>query len=171
MTSLQTDRPAGLRVREISGASVHALITLLASEGLPTDDVAEADRRFFAFSDANGSIVSYGGLERAGDDLLLRSVVTTAAHRGAEHGGTITEWLGFPDFHEAAGSPDLSAAPPDSDYPGALHSAHAPSHLEGDQEFADSPLEEARFELPVPPVSSSKFDPSRADLAKAFQAP
>ena len=117
MTSLQTDRPAGLRVREISGASVHALITLLASEGLPTDDVAEADRRFFAFSDANGSIVSYGGLERAGDDLLLRSVVTTAAHRGAEHGGTITEWLGFPDFHEAAGSPDLSAAPPDSGLP------------------------------------------------------
>jgi hypothetical protein len=33
------------------------------------------------------------------------------------------------------------------DYPGALHSAHAPSHLEGDQEFADSPLEQAGFEL------------------------
>ena len=37
------------------------IITLLAFEGLPMDDVAETGRRFFAFSDANGSIIGYGG--------------------------------------------------------------------------------------------------------------
>jgi N-acetylglutamate synthase-like GNAT family acetyltransferase len=93
MPKVQTDRRARLHVREISSESLDDLITLLASEGLPTDDVAETDRKFFAFSDANGSIVGYGGLERAGEDLLLRSVVTTPAYRGAGHGRAITEWL------------------------------------------------------------------------------
>jgi N-acetylglutamate synthase-like GNAT family acetyltransferase len=82
-----------LDIREISGGSLHGLIPLLASEGLPTEDVAEPERRFFAFLDAGGATLGYGGLERAEGDMLLRSVVTRPMCRGAGHGRAITEWL------------------------------------------------------------------------------
>jgi N-acetylglutamate synthase-like GNAT family acetyltransferase len=93
MSELPTDGLARLHVREISGDSLRELVTLLTSEGLPTGDVEEVDRRFFAFFDAEGRAVGYGGLERAKGDMLLRSVVTLPATRGAGHGRAITEWL------------------------------------------------------------------------------
>ena len=84
---------SNLNVREITREPLDSLVALVAAEGLPTDDIGEPDRRFFAFSDAQGIMVGYGGLERAEEDILLRSVVTAPMQRGAGHGQAITEWL------------------------------------------------------------------------------
>ena len=84
---------AQLETREITADSLRNLEGLLAAEGLPTEDVREAGRRFFALHDAQQVAVAYGGLEHAGGDMLLRSVVTAPAQRGAGHGRAITEWL------------------------------------------------------------------------------
>src|SRR5215469_17449417 len=77
MSKPRGDRQVPPGVREISRDSLNDLVTLLASEGLPIEDVAEPERRFFAFFNADGATVGYGGLERADGDMLLRSVVTT----------------------------------------------------------------------------------------------
>ena len=41
-----------LTAREICGGELQVLGTLLSAEGLPTEDIHESGRRFFAFSDA-----------------------------------------------------------------------------------------------------------------------
>jgi amino-acid N-acetyltransferase len=93
MRKPKADRQARLQVREISGGSLRELVGLLVAEGLPTEDVGEAGRRFFAFCDAEGTAIGYGSLERAEGDMMLRSVVTTPTYRGAGYGRVITEWL------------------------------------------------------------------------------
>jgi len=49
MSKPRGDRQVPPGVREISRDSLNDLVTLLASEGLPIEDVAEPERRFFAF--------------------------------------------------------------------------------------------------------------------------
>jgi N-acetylglutamate synthase-like GNAT family acetyltransferase len=93
MRKPQTNSQTCLDVREISGHSLDNLVTLLGAEGLATEDIGEPRRRFFAFSDTRGTVVGYGGLERAEHDMLLRSVVTAPMHRGAGQGQAITKWL------------------------------------------------------------------------------
>ena len=63
MSKPRGDRQVPPGVREISRDSLNDLVTLLASEGLPIEDVAEPERRFFAFFNADGATVGYGGLE------------------------------------------------------------------------------------------------------------
>jgi arsenate reductase len=43
----------------------------LQAEGLPTDDLEEAERTFFQYETLSGSPVGYGGFERYGSDVLL----------------------------------------------------------------------------------------------------
>jgi arsenate reductase len=57
------------------GADDAAFGALLAANALPTDDLAEPGRSFFAFRTLSGRPVGYGGVEIAGADVLLRSVV------------------------------------------------------------------------------------------------
>jgi len=51
---------------------------------LPTDDLAEPGRSFFAYATVSGERVGYGGFERLGRDVLVRSLVVLphARHRG-----------------------------------------------------------------------------------------
>ena len=93
MSKPRGDRQVPPGVREISRDSLNDLVTLLASEGLPIEDVAEPERRFFAFFNADGATVGYGGLERADGGMLLRSVVTTPKERRAGYGRMLTQWL------------------------------------------------------------------------------
>nr|WP_311925045.1 GNAT family N-acetyltransferase [Microvirga sp. 3-52] len=54
----------------------------LQAEGLPTDDLEEAERTFFQYTTLGGSPVGYGGFERYGSDVLLRSMVVLPEMRG-----------------------------------------------------------------------------------------
>jgi N-acetylglutamate synthase-like GNAT family acetyltransferase len=87
----ETDSQAtSLTARPADGA---ALARLLASNDLPTEDLAAPGRRFFEFTDSEGDPVGVGGLELYGEAALLRSVVTLKVARGGGYGRAIVEWL------------------------------------------------------------------------------
>lgn len=63
----------------------------LSDAGLPTDDVEESGRVFFRAMAANGDTIGFSGIERCGEDVLLRSLVVLPEHRGRTVGVLITE--------------------------------------------------------------------------------
>lgn len=63
------------------------LAAMLSAAGLPTTDLEEPDRVFLRF--ANDSLIGFAGIEGAGDDRLLRSVVVASANRGTGVGREI----------------------------------------------------------------------------------
>lgn len=65
----------------------------LAAEGQPTDDLAGAGNRFFAFETLDGAVVGRGGFELFGADALLRSLVVAPGARGAGLGRNIVPLL------------------------------------------------------------------------------
>ncbi|CCC98709.1 amino-acid N-acetyltransferase [Azospirillum brasilense] len=67
-----------------------ALAALLAMEGLPNQDIAEAGRRFWRV-DAPDGLLGYGGLEIYGPDGLLRSVVLPPERRRKGEGCTVVD--------------------------------------------------------------------------------
>ncbi|CAO3373926.1 arsenic resistance N-acetyltransferase ArsN2 [Azospirillum argentinense] len=67
-----------------------ALAALLATEGLPTSDIAAAGRCFWRV-DAPDGLLGYGGLEVYGRDGLLRSVVVPPERRRKGDGGAVVE--------------------------------------------------------------------------------
>ncbi len=64
----------------INGAAPELRIAL-DQAGLPTDDITEPGRVFFAYSTLAGEQVGYGGFEQYGGDVLLRSIVVPEAQR------------------------------------------------------------------------------------------
>ena len=66
------------------------LAAALASANLPTEDLAEGGRVFFALADS-GRPIGFGGLELYGEDALLRSVVVLPDARGQGYGRVLTE--------------------------------------------------------------------------------
>ncbi len=81
---LLPQRPAG-EIRKEDGTpllvdtpiagSDTGLMTALQEAGLPTDDLTEPGRSFFAYATVTGERVGYGGFERMGRDVLVRSLV------------------------------------------------------------------------------------------------
>lgn len=69
-----------LRDERISGGDP-GLAAALMHTGLPMDDLAEAGRTFYAYRTLAGRRVGYGGFERHGHDVLLRSIVVPPADR------------------------------------------------------------------------------------------
>ena len=67
-------------LREIP-ASDPRLAAVLASEGLPTEDLGRSDQRFFTW-DNDGIVLAHCGWEGRGADRLLRSLVVTPHERG-----------------------------------------------------------------------------------------
>lgn len=57
---------------------------------LPTDDIDQPGRIFFRYADDTG-VIGYVGLEGAGDDLLLRSLVVQRSRRREGHGRRLVE--------------------------------------------------------------------------------
>ena len=49
------------------------LALALHEAGLPTDDLTEPGRRFFAYATVSGERVGFGGFEHMGRDVLVRS--------------------------------------------------------------------------------------------------
>ena len=81
---LLPQRPAG-EIRKEDGmqllvdtpiaGSDAGLAAALQEAGLPTDDLTEPGRGFFAYATVSSELVGYGGFERMGRDVLVRSLV------------------------------------------------------------------------------------------------
>jgi len=63
----------------------------LTEAHLPTDDIEDQGRTFFRAQSSDGRAVGYLGVERCGDDFLLRSVVVLPDHRGQGLGSVLVE--------------------------------------------------------------------------------
>ncbi len=85
---IKDDGEPALRDRPIDGTDP-ALAAALAEAGLPTDDLAEPGRRFFAAHTLSGQPVGYAGFEIYGEDVLLRSLVVLPEARGKGFGGAL----------------------------------------------------------------------------------
>ena len=83
---------ACLRLLPSGPDGLEELTQALDRAGLPSDDVFLPVRRFFRAVDAGGP-VGFGGLEGAGPDLLLRSVVVRADSRRRGHGAALVRAL------------------------------------------------------------------------------
>jgi arsenate reductase len=70
-----------------------ALAAALREAGLPTGDLAEPGRRFFAYDALDGTRLGYGGIEPLGADALLRSLVVLPAARRQGAGAGIVALL------------------------------------------------------------------------------
>ena len=80
-----------MQARPIS-ADDAGLLGALAAGGLPTEDLGDPGRSFFAFEHEAGA-VGYAGYELCGTEVLLRSVVVLPEARGRGHGRAMTETL------------------------------------------------------------------------------
>jgi arsenate reductase len=85
---VKDDGEPALRDRPVA-AGDPGLVAALVEAGLPTDDLAEPGRAFFAYATLSGEIVGYAGVEIHGAEALLRSLVVVPAARGRGFGGAI----------------------------------------------------------------------------------
>lgn len=81
-----------METRKVALNELDHLRKSLSQAGLPFSDVSEPDRQFYRF-EVDGQWVAYGGLEGAGCDLLLRSMVVCEAHRGEGLGKAVLSEL------------------------------------------------------------------------------
>ncbi|ARM92542.1 GCN5-related N-acetyltransferase protein (plasmid) [Rhizobium sp. CIAT894] len=79
-----------IRLEQVTGNDA-ALKAALTDAHLPTDDIEDHGRTFFKALSSDGRIVGFSGVERCGDDHLLRSVVVLPDHRGQRLGGVLVE--------------------------------------------------------------------------------
>ncbi|CAO3443434.1 hypothetical protein [Azospirillum argentinense] len=77
-------------VTPLAKPALPALAALLAMEGLPNQDIADAGRRFWRVDDSDG-LLGYGGLEVHGRDGLLRSVVVLPERRRKGNGRAVVD--------------------------------------------------------------------------------
>ncbi|WP_178916974.1 arsenic resistance N-acetyltransferase ArsN2 [Natronomonas gomsonensis] len=84
---------SGLRLRGADAEALEYVETLLTAADLPAEDVRSNPERFYVAFDGDDR-VGIGGLEPAGDDALLRSVVVEAAVRGRGYGEALRAALG-----------------------------------------------------------------------------
>jgi len=82
----------GLRVSRLDPKGLCQLRDALAAVALPTADLTEPGRFFFAFADAAG-LVGFGGIEGGGLDRLLRSLIVVADRRRNGIGGAMLALL------------------------------------------------------------------------------
>lgn len=90
-----------LRDQEIAGEDA-GLVAALQAEGLPTDDLSEPGRRFYAYRTLSGELVGYVGRELYGADAFLRSLVVLPAQRGKGLGKAIVSRIARRAFDEGA---------------------------------------------------------------------
>jgi arsenate reductase len=79
-----------------------ALIAALRAANLPVEDLAESERRFFAYRTLAGTPVGFGGYELYGRDALLRSVVVLPKVQTKKIGRNLVPLLAYRAFREGA---------------------------------------------------------------------
>ncbi|MET0281131.1 MAG: arsenic resistance N-acetyltransferase ArsN2 [Steroidobacteraceae bacterium] len=65
----------------------------LQASGLPIDDLGEPGRVFYRYATLSRAAIGYGGFEQYGEDVLLRSLVAPAGHRGIGMGRSMLALL------------------------------------------------------------------------------
>jgi amino-acid N-acetyltransferase len=83
-----------LTLQPATGDDLATVVDLLGAADLPHEDVRAAEARFYlAYADdrRDADPVGAAGLERCGDDGLLRSVVVAEPHRGEGHGSAVVD--------------------------------------------------------------------------------
>jgi len=83
--------PRLLTARPLPEGERPVLAAVLSAASLPTQDLGEPGREFFAFRDPRGTLVGYGGIEVLGRDALLRSVITVPEMRDRAYGAAIVD--------------------------------------------------------------------------------
>ena len=78
---LKEDGAPFIVARPVSGDD-DGLVQALRDAELPTVDLTDPGRSFFAFYTLTGSHLGYGGFEQFGKDRLIRSLVVAPEHRG-----------------------------------------------------------------------------------------
>jgi amino-acid N-acetyltransferase len=76
---------SGLRLRGADAEALEYVETLLTAADLPVEDVRSNPEWFYVAFDGDDR-VGVGGIESAGDDALLRSVVVETSVRGRGYG-------------------------------------------------------------------------------------
>jgi N-acetylglutamate synthase-like GNAT family acetyltransferase len=83
--------PRLLTARPLPEGERPVLAAVLSAASLPSEDLSEPGREFFAFRDPRGTLVGYGGIEVLGADALLRSIVTVPEMRDRAYGAAIVD--------------------------------------------------------------------------------
>lgn len=83
--------PRLLTARPLLAGEHAALAAVLTAASLPTQDLSDPGREFFAFRDPRGTVVGYGGIEVLATDALLRSVITVPEMRDRAYGAAIVD--------------------------------------------------------------------------------
>jgi N-acetylglutamate synthase-like GNAT family acetyltransferase len=83
--------PRLLTARPLPEGERPLLAAVLSAANLPSRDLSEPGREFFAFRDPRGTLVGYGGIEVLGADALLRSIVTVPEMRDRAYGAAIVD--------------------------------------------------------------------------------
>lgn len=73
---------SAIKLEQIEGNDAD-LKAALTDAHLPTDDIDDQGRTFFRAQSSDGRAVGFLGVERCGDNFLLRSVVVLPDQRGA----------------------------------------------------------------------------------------
>ena len=81
---------SAIKLEQVTGSDLD-LKTALTGARLPTDDIEDQGRTFFKAVSADDRIVGFSGVERRGDDYLLRSVVVLPDRRGSGLGRAVVE--------------------------------------------------------------------------------
>ena len=81
---------SAIRLEQIEGNDA-GLKAALTEAHLPTDDIEDHGRTFFKAVLEDDRIVGFSGVERCGDDFLLRSVVLLPGQRGQGLGSILVE--------------------------------------------------------------------------------
>lgn len=79
-------------IAEVIAGSSSGLRSALIAAGLPTEDIENQGAQFFRFS-VDGRSVAYGGLEKHGCNVLLRSLVVLPQEQGKGFGKAAVDWL------------------------------------------------------------------------------
>jgi len=86
-----------LRDKTIAASDL-GLKAALTTENLPTSDLKEPGRTFYAYSNLTDEVVGFGGYELYGTDVLLRSVVVPEAQRSQRIGRNLVPLLLYRAF-------------------------------------------------------------------------
>lgn len=78
------------------------LVAALTADGLPVDDLGEAGRLFYAHDTLDGERVGYGGFERHGENVLIRSIVVMPGMRRTGIGSSLVPLLLYRAFAQGA---------------------------------------------------------------------
>lgn len=81
-----------VRVRPLASAEFPELSSFLSEARLPTEDLLLPGRMFFRFEQA-GELLGFGGIEGAGPDRLLRSLIVMEKRRGQGDGRRVLAML------------------------------------------------------------------------------